>query len=80
MIPSALDNCFRVQLNGMIRGSRKLRLFSDSCFGQNKNMTMISMLSALRKTAFPNLDVEHTFPIRGHSFLPADRVFGRIEQ
>ena len=26
------------------------------------------------------MTIEYTFPIRGHSFLPADRVFGRIEQ
>ena len=28
----------------------------------------------------PHLKITFTFPIRGHSFLPADRVFGRIEQ
>lgn len=28
----------------------------------------------------PNLRIERTFPVRGHSFLPGDRVFGRIEQ
>ena len=26
------------------------------------------------------MNIEYTFPVRGHSFLPADRVFGRIEQ
>ncbi|KAK5853343.1 hypothetical protein PBY51_007136 [Eleginops maclovinus] len=40
---------------------------------------MVSMLMELRQT-FPNLCIEHTFPVRGHSYLPADRVFGRIEQ
>ena len=38
------------------------------------------MLFALRKAYFPHLTINFTFPIRGHSFLPADRVFGRIEQ
>ncbi|XP_056098814.1 uncharacterized protein LOC130077555 [Rhinichthys klamathensis goyatoka] len=79
MIPSALNDCFTVRLASQIRRSKGLRLFSDSCYGQNKNMTMVSMLMELRQT-FPNLCIEHTFPVRGHSYLPADRVFGRIEQ
>ncbi len=37
------------------------------------------MLFALMK-AFPSISAEYVFPIRGHSFLPVDRVFGRIEQ
>ena len=41
---------------------------------------VLSMLFALRKAYFPHLTINFTFPIRGHSFLPADRVFGRIEQ
>ena len=32
------------------------------------------------KKRLPDLTIEYAFPIRGHSFLPADRVFGRIEQ
>ncbi|XP_038044993.1 uncharacterized protein LOC119719589 [Patiria miniata] len=80
MIASAVNDCCRVRLNGTLRQKGNLRLFSDSCFGQNKNMNMIGMLSALRKSAFPDLNIEYAFPIRGHSFLPADRIFGRIEQ
>ncbi|KAG5285826.1 hypothetical protein AALO_G00007910 [Alosa alosa] len=79
MIASALNDCLKVQLQGKVSRSRGLRLFSDSCFGQNKNMSMVSMLMELRQL-FPNLGIEHTFPVRGHSYLPADRVFGRIEQ
>lgn len=79
MIASALNDCFKVRLEGEIRQSKGLRLFSNSCYGQNKNMAMVSMLMELRQT-FPNLCIEHTFPVRGHSYLPADRVFGRIEQ
>ncbi|XP_034047172.1 uncharacterized protein LOC117528648 [Thalassophryne amazonica] len=79
MIASALNDCFKVRLEGEIRKSKGLRLFSDSCFGQNKNLTVVSMLMEL-KQFFPSLGIEHTFPVRGHSYLPADRVFGRIEQ
>ncbi len=79
MIASALSDCLKVRLQDKVGRSRGLRLFSDSCFGQNKNMNMVSMLMELHQF-FPNLGIEHTFPVRGHSFLPADRVFGRIEQ
>ena len=38
------------------------------------------MLSAFRAQNFPKLSITYWFPIRGHSFLPADRVFGRIQK
>ena len=79
MTASALDNFFRLQRNETVRQCRKLRIFSDSCYGQNKNMNIVSMFMGLRRS-FRNLQVEYMFPIRGHSFLPADRVFGLIEQ
>lgn len=77
MIASALNDYLKVQLQGKVSRSRGLLLFSDSCFEQN--MSMVSMLMELQQL-FPNLVIEHTFPVRGHSYLPADRVFGRIEQ
>ena len=77
MISSALDDCLPVSLNGEVRTDNRLRLFSDSCFGQNKNMNVIFILQALREKRHHNLSVEYAFP-SGH--LPADRVFGRIEQ
>lgn len=57
-----------------------LNLFSDSCSAQNKNKYMITTLlyyinykSSVFKT------INHTFPVRGHSYMPPDRIFGRIE-
>ncbi|CAL9702359.1 unnamed protein product [Knipowitschia caucasica] len=80
MTASALDHCFREELSGAVHRAQRLRLFSDSCFGQNKNMNLLSMLFALMKAECPGIGAEFVFPIRGHSFLPVDRVFGRIEQ
>ncbi len=80
MTASDLDHCLRQQLSGVVHHTQRLRLFSDSCFGQNKNINLLSMLFALMKEAFPRISAEYVFPIRGHSFLPVDRVFGRIEQ
>lgn len=59
-------------------GTKHLRLFSDSCPGQNKNYSNMGMLSAY--VAETNVRVSYFFPVRGHSYLPADRVFGRVEQ
>ena len=80
MIASALNFCFRDRIRGRLLDATNLRLFSDSCYGQNKNLNMLAMLCTLRRTAYPNMIIDYTFPVRGHSFLPADRVFGRIEQ
>lgn len=79
MIASALNYCFTDRIRRRLEGATVLRLFSDSCYGQNKNLNVMAMLCALRKKTYPNLAIEYTFPVRGHSFLPADRVFGRIE-
>lgn len=65
MIASALSDCLKVRLRDKVSRSKGLRLFGDSCFGQNKNMNMVSMLMELRQ-CFPNLGIEHTFPERGH--------------
>ena len=80
MVASALRYYFDKIVKAELSRFTTLRLFSDSCYGQNKNINVISMLMALRKQKYRNLRIEYTFPIRGHSFLPADRAFGRIEQ
>ena len=79
MVGSALNDCLRHCLP-MLHDAGLLRLFSDSCFGQNKNMNMLIMLFALRKQCSPHLNIKYIFAVRGHSYLPADCVFGRIEQ
>lgn len=58
-----------------------LRLFADACAGQNKNCyVMYALMIWLLNYAHPTLkNIMVTFPLRGNSFLPADRVFGRLE-
>ncbi|VEN36138.1 unnamed protein product [Callosobruchus maculatus] len=59
----------------------RLRLMCDGCGGQNKNTTMIGMLcSWLQKAPAHLQQIELIFPMVGHSFLPSDRVFARIEK
>lgn len=58
-----------------------LNLFSDSCSGQNKNQfTMITLLYYINHRTTIFKQINHIFPVRGHSYMPPDRVFGRIEQ
>lgn len=60
--------------------SLTLKLFSDSCSGQNKNQNMLGFLLYYSHISRAFKHIEHCFPIRGHSFMPPDRVFGRLEK
>lgn len=61
---------------------KEIRFVSDGCGGQNKNSTMIGMLAVWFINSAPkHLEkIEFLYPVVGHSFLPADRVFARIEK
>lgn len=65
-----------------LAGIKLLRLFCDGCGGQNKNSHLIHALYFWLKKKSPAhlTEILLTFPVRGHSFLPADRVFGRVEK
>ncbi|XP_058629205.1 uncharacterized protein LOC131538986 [Onychostoma macrolepis] len=80
IVASALQHYFSTVARVDLHQCQSLCLFSYSCYGQNKNINVLSMLFALRTPLYSQLNVTYFFPIRGHSFLPADRVFGRIEQ
>lgn len=59
----------------------KIRLVSDGCGGQNKNNIVLGMAMGWLVNAPKQINtVEMLFPVRGHSFLPCDRLFGRIEK
>jgi len=58
-----------------------LNLFSDSCSVQNKNKYMITtLLYYINYKSSVFNTIYHIFPVRGHSYMPLDRIFGRIEQ
>lgn len=60
-----------------------LELYADGAAGQNKNSVLIGMLSKnITDNVLPS-SVKHItvyFPVTGHSFLPPDRIFGRLEK
>lgn len=59
--------------------TKELHLFSDNCWGQNKNHTVIRMLLALTDSGRFS-KIIHYFPVRGHSFLPCDRDFAMVKR
>lgn len=65
-----------------LEGIHTLRLVADGCGGQNKNTTLIGMCSKWLHCHAPSelKSIEIIFPVTGHSFLPADRVFALIER
>lgn len=56
----------------------KIYLFSDSCGGQNKNYLMMSFLSLLSQKF--QIEIQHVFQVRGHSYCSCDRNFGMYGQ
>ncbi|CAG9836534.1 unnamed protein product [Diabrotica balteata] len=53
-------------------------LYTDICTGHNKNYTMIRLL--MQPTDSGRFKkVVYRLPIRGHSYLPCDRVFGLVK-
>ncbi|CAH4035754.1 unnamed protein product [Pieris brassicae] len=60
---------------------KTVRLVADGCGAQNKNSIFIGMCCVWLCNAPGHInDIELVFPVPGHSFLPADRVFGNIER
>ncbi|CAH1114979.1 unnamed protein product [Psylliodes chrysocephalus] len=57
-----------------------LKLYCDGCGEQNKNNIVHTIMYFLSIHQCPIKEIIITFPVQGHSFLPADRVFGRLEK
>ncbi|GBM54195.1 hypothetical protein AVEN_11260-1 [Araneus ventricosus] len=54
-------------------------MFSDNCFGQNKNLnSVLANLSLIHQDKFD--EIRHVFMTPCHSYLPCDRDFGYIEK
>lgn len=60
-------------------GISKIRLMCDECGGQNKNTTLVGMCAKWLSSQEVVSTLEIIFPVRGHSFIPPDRVFGQIK-
>lgn len=58
---------------------KEIHLYSDNCWGQNKNHTLIRMVLSLTDSGRFSRII-HYFPVRGHSFLPCDRDFSIVKR
>lgn len=77
-VSSALFNYLK---NIDLTDVKTIRLFCDGCGAQNKNNIVVQTLLYFLGTHTCSVEeIQITFPVRGHSFLPADRVFGRVEK
>lgn len=75
-VASALLNYLNSQ---DLTGIKSIYLFSDGCTGQNKNNHVLHAAMYFLATSSVK-QITLTFPVRGHSFLPADRIFGQVEK
>ena len=75
---SEVVSCLDDFLRSLPQEVTTIYFYSDSCPGQNKNATVMHYLFSLVRLGRFKL-IQHHFPVRGHSFLPNDRDFGRTE-
>ena len=72
-------SCLLQYISKLRSNVARLVCYSDSCFGQNKNFTMICFWNSLiLQKLFKRID--HKFLVRGHTYLPKDRDFSHIEK
>lgn len=76
---SEISSCLNTFFNRFRTGARSLVSYSDSCGGQNKNLTILGMLSDLH-LANVYQSIDHIYLERGHTYLENDRDFGIIEK
>lgn len=77
------DVCSMIQhfiSNSVADNVKHLKIFCDSCAGQNKNYTVFRYLHHLVHVKRRFDEVLVTFPVRGHSFMECDKQFGLINQ
>lgn len=82
-IASAVFHCLNnVFLTPNLEHITHIRLVADGCSGQNKNLSVLAMAAKWLKDYAPEniKGVEILFPVVGHSFLPSDRIFAKIEK
>ena len=76
--PNEVISCLNYYFAGLPTSIPKVHIFLDNCFSQNKNRYLIAYLNVLTQTRFDEIHVY--YPLLGHSRMPCDRDFGRIEK
>ena len=76
--PNEVISCLAFYFSGLDSSVKKVHLFVDNCFSQNKNRYLFAYLHAMAQVKFESVYVH--YPLPGHSRMPCDRNFGRIEK
>ena len=76
--PNEIISMLDFYVKNLPENVKNLVIFCDNCFSQNKNKYLIAFLHYLSNTIFHEVNV--FYPIPGHSRMPCDRDFGRIEK
>lgn len=75
-----VSSCVFTYLRENPTSATRLIAYSDSCGGQNRNINMVCFwMYVVASSEFSYTVVDHKFMLSGHSYLPNDRDFGRIE-
>lgn len=73
-------SCFMYHLKKFLKsGVKNLILWSDSCGGQNRNIKIVLLLKVLLANHATLQTISHRFLEPGHTYLPNDTDFGKIE-
>lgn len=62
------------------RGVKKLILYCDSCAGQNKNKTILSILRYFLSKSINLETIQINYLLSGHTYMPVDSMHATIER
>lgn len=72
-------SCLLSYIEKLDAGVRRLKIFADNCFAQNKNRVLFVVLqSVVVRGRLESIEIN--YPVPGHSRLPCDRAFALIEK
>ena len=78
-LSTEIMSCLFEYLSQLQSQATKLICYSDSCFGLNKNFSMICFWRSLIVHG-QSKQIDHKFLVREHTFLPNNRHFSHIEK
>ena len=73
-----IGSCLWKWMDGLPEEIKDIRLYSDSCGGQNRNYPLSAMLMHLSQTK--EVKITHTYLLPGHTHMEADSIHGIIEK
>ena len=76
--PNEVLSCLEFYISMLDPGINKLHIFADNCFSQNKNKFLLAYFYAKCHQKLQEIYIH--YPLPGHSHMPCDRDFGRIEK